>query len=269
MYTCGRDHQNQLGRAVDIESPASIPGLIDFEETLTQVAAGAGHSAALTHEGRLVLWGSNRFEQLGWVTSSAALRTPTVADTPNVFRGVHCGHSSNSVFAVHCPPLRDDVCTLAVGRGCERVAAVVAASGLPIRLVAEEAIQGADSMWVLTHTNLDTLHKFRVASMLHNTAVLSDKASLARLTTLMKEPSLKSLVLKGVPNFESWCRTQFQGALSNPLWFLKDPVANGGRSVWVVGPLSWRAVAEQARQLYGSGSDVELVLQKAVDPDLW
>jgi uncharacterized repeat protein (TIGR02543 family) len=84
LYTWGRNNFGQLGDDTLVDN--STPTLISFPggETIRNVAAGLGHSLAVTTSGQVYAWGSNLRGQLG-KTTIVNPKTPTLIsfDGPN------------------------------------------------------------------------------------------------------------------------------------------------------------------------------------------
>ncbi|XP_061919257.1 regulator of chromosome condensation isoform X1 [Entelurus aequoreus] len=60
VYTFGCNDEGALGRETKEEGSEMIPGRVELEEKVVQVSAGDSHTAALTKEGEVYLWGSFR-----------------------------------------------------------------------------------------------------------------------------------------------------------------------------------------------------------------
>ena len=66
LYACGWNVNGQLGIGKSGEDTGTIiPTLIESENNFTQIAYGTLHSLALTSNGKIYSWGSNRWGQLG------------------------------------------------------------------------------------------------------------------------------------------------------------------------------------------------------------
>ena len=80
LFTWGYNYHGQLGdnTTTDRDTPTDITSQFDLngEETMISVSLGAYHSAALSSEGRLFVWGWNNYGQLGNGTTTDQL-TPT------------------------------------------------------------------------------------------------------------------------------------------------------------------------------------------------
>jgi alpha-tubulin suppressor-like RCC1 family protein len=58
-----------------------VPGLLEFQEPVVQVACGGFHNAILTHTGKLYTWGNGRSGQLGNLARKHnMLSTPQLVD---------------------------------------------------------------------------------------------------------------------------------------------------------------------------------------------
>ncbi|XP_003229442.1 regulator of chromosome condensation [Anolis carolinensis] len=62
IYTFGCNDEGALGRDTSEEGSESTPGLVDLKEKVVQVSAGDSHTAALTEDGRVFIWGAFRDE---------------------------------------------------------------------------------------------------------------------------------------------------------------------------------------------------------------
>ncbi|XP_042296771.1 regulator of chromosome condensation [Sceloporus undulatus] len=62
VYTFGCNDEGALGRDTSEEGSESVPGLVDLKEKVVQVSAGDSHTAALTEDGRVFIWGAFRDE---------------------------------------------------------------------------------------------------------------------------------------------------------------------------------------------------------------
>ncbi|XP_054637749.1 regulator of chromosome condensation [Dunckerocampus dactyliophorus] len=60
VYTFGCNDEGALGRDTKEEGSEMIPGKVVLEEKVVQVSAGDSHTAALTEEGTVYVWGSFR-----------------------------------------------------------------------------------------------------------------------------------------------------------------------------------------------------------------
>nr|KAF6267743.1 hypothetical protein mMyoMyo1_011549 [Myotis myotis] len=60
VYSFGCNDEGALGRATSVEGSEMVPGKVELQEKVVQVSAGDGHTAALTEDGRVFLWGSFR-----------------------------------------------------------------------------------------------------------------------------------------------------------------------------------------------------------------
>ncbi|XP_054856050.1 regulator of chromosome condensation [Eublepharis macularius] len=62
IYTFGCNDEGALGRNTSEEGSDCVPGLVDLKEKVVQVSAGDSHTAALTEDGRVFIWGAFRDE---------------------------------------------------------------------------------------------------------------------------------------------------------------------------------------------------------------
>ncbi|OWK13032.1 RCC1 [Cervus elaphus hippelaphus] len=60
VYSFGCNDEGALGRDTSVEGSEMVPGKVDLQEKVVQVSAGDSHTAALTEDGRVFLWGSFR-----------------------------------------------------------------------------------------------------------------------------------------------------------------------------------------------------------------
>uniref|UniRef100_A0A3Q1N354 Regulator of chromosome condensation n=3 Tax=Bos TaxID=9903 RepID=A0A3Q1N354_BOVIN len=60
VYSFGCNDEGALGRDTSVEGSEMVPGKVDLQEKVIQVSAGDSHTAALTEDGRVFLWGSFR-----------------------------------------------------------------------------------------------------------------------------------------------------------------------------------------------------------------
>ncbi|GJQ10768.1 hypothetical protein GpartN1_g2559.t1 [Galdieria partita] len=81
---CGQDGVLGVGTDKDEVCPVVVSSLVDY--TIVQVAAGARHSAALSNQGELFVWGSNEQGQLGFVEPLGILSIPTRMDNNEMMK---------------------------------------------------------------------------------------------------------------------------------------------------------------------------------------
>ncbi|KAK9394693.1 regulator of chromosome condensation [Crotalus adamanteus] len=62
IYTFGCNDEGALGRDTSEEGSDAVPGLVDLKEKVVQVSAGDSHTAALTEDGHVFIWGAFRDE---------------------------------------------------------------------------------------------------------------------------------------------------------------------------------------------------------------
>lgn len=60
VYSFGCNDEGALGRDTSVEGSEMVPGKVELQEKVIQVSAGDSHTAALTEDGRVFLWGSFR-----------------------------------------------------------------------------------------------------------------------------------------------------------------------------------------------------------------
>lgn len=60
IFTFGCNDEGALGRVTSEEGSETVPGKVDLGEKVVQVSAGDSHTAALTEEGTVYVWGSFR-----------------------------------------------------------------------------------------------------------------------------------------------------------------------------------------------------------------
>lgn len=64
IYTFGCNDEGALGRDTSEEGSEMVPGKVELAEKVVQVCAGDSHTAALTEDGVVFIWGSFRVSQL-------------------------------------------------------------------------------------------------------------------------------------------------------------------------------------------------------------
>lgn len=62
IYTFGCNDEGALGRDTSEDGADSVPGMVDLKEKVVQVSAGDSHTAALTEDGHVFIWGAFRDE---------------------------------------------------------------------------------------------------------------------------------------------------------------------------------------------------------------
>ncbi|EPQ13229.1 Regulator of chromosome condensation [Myotis brandtii] len=60
VYSFGCNDEGALGRDTSVEGSEMVPGKVELQEKVVQASAGDSHTAALTEDGRVFLWGSFR-----------------------------------------------------------------------------------------------------------------------------------------------------------------------------------------------------------------
>ncbi|KAM6910456.1 regulator of chromosome condensation [Xenentodon cancila] len=60
VYTFGCNDEGALGRDTSEEGSETVPGKVSLDEKVVQVSAGDSHTAALTEDGSVYIWGSFR-----------------------------------------------------------------------------------------------------------------------------------------------------------------------------------------------------------------
>lgn len=60
VYTFGCNDEGALGRKTEDEDDCSVPGKVTLNHKVVQVSAGDSHTAALTDEGKVFIWGTFR-----------------------------------------------------------------------------------------------------------------------------------------------------------------------------------------------------------------
>lgn len=60
MYTFGCNDEGALGRKVDDEDECMTPDKVDVPTKVVSVSAGDSHTAALSHDGCVFVWGTFR-----------------------------------------------------------------------------------------------------------------------------------------------------------------------------------------------------------------
>nr|XP_028594501.1 regulator of chromosome condensation [Podarcis muralis]XP_028594502.1 regulator of chromosome condensation [Podarcis muralis] len=115
IYTFGCNDEGALGRDTSEEGSDFLPGLVDLKEKVVQVSAGDSHTAALTDDGRVFIWGAFRDEN-GVIGLLAPLKG-----------GEQLESSSGSAFPVE---LQLDVPVVKIASGSHHLALVSMAGGL-------------------------------------------------------------------------------------------------------------------------------------------
>lgn len=61
VYTFGCNDEGALGRLIkDDDTEPYVPGKVPLAEKIVQISAGDSHTAALTDEGKVFIWGTFR-----------------------------------------------------------------------------------------------------------------------------------------------------------------------------------------------------------------
>lgn len=116
-----------------------------------------------------------------------------------------------------------------------------------------------------------------VYNHLSGCSVFEDKAKMALLQERMSVPTLTSRVFKSAVSFALWCRRS--APTWTHLWVAKNPMANSGIGVWMLGPQNWESVVAEvtAAACAPSSSDssslrasaaIAVVVQRYVDRPL-
>jgi len=77
VYTFGCNDEGALGRDTTEEGSEMVPGKVTLEEKVVQVSAGDSHTAALTEDGTVYMWGSFR-DNNGVIGLLEPMKTSTV-----------------------------------------------------------------------------------------------------------------------------------------------------------------------------------------------
>uniref|UniRef100_A0A8D0GZU0 Regulator of chromosome condensation 1 n=1 Tax=Sphenodon punctatus TaxID=8508 RepID=A0A8D0GZU0_SPHPU len=77
IYTFGCNDEGALGRDTSAEGSEANPGLVDLQENVVQVSAGDSHTAALTDDGHVFIWGTFR-DNSGVIGLLAPMKGSTV-----------------------------------------------------------------------------------------------------------------------------------------------------------------------------------------------
>ncbi|XP_052123061.1 X-linked retinitis pigmentosa GTPase regulator-like isoform X2 [Frankliniella occidentalis] len=86
------DCQLGVGDTEERVSPEEVPGLFTGEDGVRMLAAGCQHSAVLTVDGGVYVWGSNADGQLGLGDSVTVVDTPKRIDIPHTIAYISCGY---------------------------------------------------------------------------------------------------------------------------------------------------------------------------------
>ncbi|EME28106.1 ubiquitin-protein ligase E3 [Galdieria sulphuraria] len=98
VLACGSGQDGVLGIGNNKDEVCLVVIFSLFEYTIVQIAAGARHSAALSSQGELFLWGSNEQGQLGFVEPTCVFSLPTQMDTNIIFKDSFEKEESSSYF---------------------------------------------------------------------------------------------------------------------------------------------------------------------------
>lgn len=60
VYTFGCNDEGALGRETTEEGSETVPGKVVLDQKVVQVSAGDSHTAALTEDGTVFIWGAFR-----------------------------------------------------------------------------------------------------------------------------------------------------------------------------------------------------------------
>ncbi len=82
LYAFGDNSHGQLGTSADFGTNDPTPTPVTLPDPVTQVAAGAGYTLALTSAGQLYAFGNNNYGQLAIPTATAQTATPTLVSLP-------------------------------------------------------------------------------------------------------------------------------------------------------------------------------------------
>ncbi|XTZ15836.1 RCC1 domain-containing protein [Micromonospora echinospora] len=92
MLAWGNNYAGQLGNGTTTNSRTPVPVALPGGTRITAIAAGSGHSLALTSTGTMLAWGYNHYGQLGNGTNTDS-RIPVPVSLPNpivdIAAGVH------------------------------------------------------------------------------------------------------------------------------------------------------------------------------------
>lgn len=85
IYTFGCNDEGALGRDTSEEGSEMVPGKVELAEKVVQVSAGDSHTAALSEDGAVFVWGSFRVSQL--LNSGCSLGVSFVVGVPGSILG--------------------------------------------------------------------------------------------------------------------------------------------------------------------------------------
>lgn len=101
LFTFGSGRKGRLGHGCEntMSRPQRVTLLADLRKHIVQISAGTAHSACVTSEGELYLWGEGDAGQTGMMVDTAsgakvvpaALFAPKLMDLPVIFKQVACG----------------------------------------------------------------------------------------------------------------------------------------------------------------------------------
>jgi Regulator of chromosome condensation (RCC1) repeat len=81
LYTWGAGYHGQLGLSSYRKKCKHVPAMIEFKDSVLQVACGGFHTAVLTGSGQIWTWGDGRYGQLGNLARKHnMLATPHLVD---------------------------------------------------------------------------------------------------------------------------------------------------------------------------------------------
>ncbi|XP_034238735.1 X-linked retinitis pigmentosa GTPase regulator-like isoform X2 [Thrips palmi] len=86
------DCQLGLGDTEERATPTEVAGIFAGEDGVRMLAAGCQHSAVLTVDGGVYVWGSNSDGQLGLGESVTVVDTPKRIDLPHTIAYISCGY---------------------------------------------------------------------------------------------------------------------------------------------------------------------------------
>ena len=97
IYSWGWNEHEQLGHSAEPQAPSTVPlpTLIENSDScvnFTEISCGTRHSAAVTEDGQLYMWGCNEYGQLGNGQTEGISALPSPVKLLSRVLSVHCGY---------------------------------------------------------------------------------------------------------------------------------------------------------------------------------
>eukprot|EP00941_MAST-03F_sp_MAST-3F-sp1_P006054 g6054.t1 len=111
-----------------------------------------------------------------------------------------------------------------------------------------------------------------VYNHISNTVIFEDKALFALLLKRSRLPQLATHVFRTVHDFKSWVETT-HSSWGSRLWVAKDPSANSGIGIFMLGEKNWKTVVEKfsntEKKKLGCRNFAVMVQEYVASPLLW